>query len=407
MKNYKPTLWSLCFLTAGYLSSCGTKSAPMTTQESGGEEIVLESIESRPLYAYIDSVKYIPLETTEESLISSIAALEIMDDRYYILNGTYTSILIFDKEGKFLHGIYTQGNGPKEYIRIGDMKLDKARRRIIVSDTFSKKLLVYDRDGNWQQTVPMKQCWAPVVPFREGYIQVNDGRETVLPADMQSWNLTRFDENGNFQTNLFPDRTPNALDFSTTQNIQATEDGRLLFMPLLSSTIYRIEADSIVPAYRFVNRLSGYRTLSDADLHEIEYKFGSKHSTWKEYETKSYLCSRGWFRDSPDVLFTVFGEEVYCYFVYYDKHDRRVRIFDGTFRPLFDLNHLTAEQALGAVFHTMPLCVEANRLYTEFDHVDKLLFQGADVEPKFKVLCDALGEEDNPLLVVYTMKFPD
>lgn len=139
----------------------------------------------------------VPLETTDSSLVSSVFDVEVMDDRFYVLDGKCASILIFDKQGHYLGGINDQGEGPNEYFRIVNMELDRLNKQILVNDGFSKKLLVYDRDGNWVKTIPFEFSQGVVVPFmNDRFVQVNDGRELSVPDDMKPWNLTLFDAQG-------------------------------------------------------------------------------------------------------------------------------------------------------------------------------------------------------------------
>jgi len=50
---------------------------------------------------FFDEVKFIPLETTKESLFGSISELKIVKDYFLIFDYDTKAILIFDKEGKF------------------------------------------------------------------------------------------------------------------------------------------------------------------------------------------------------------------------------------------------------------------------------------------------------------------
>lgn len=404
--KHKNCSWGiLCAIFSGLLWNCSSGSHPLTQSEQGGEEIILEAVASEPLYSQIDSLWHIPLETTDSSLLSSIAEMEVMEDRYYILNGTYTSILIFDRQGKFIRGIYDQGKGPKEYVRIGNMKLDRVNKQIVLSDQFSKKLLIYDRDGRWVRTIPFKHCWASIAPFiGDQYIQVNDGRENVLPEELKNWNLTVFDNTGKLRVNLFSDQTPNTIDFYTGKNSACLEDGDVLFAPILSSVIYQITEDSIMPRYRFVNKLNDKKQLSEIDKQQISYTFADKESSWAEYEKKGYLCSPGWFLNSDELLFAVFGQFAYKYFLFYNKRTQQVQIFDGMIPTQVDLTQITDDEALKQVFANIPLCIEKETVYTEFDHIHKLFLQGRDIDPRFGALCEALGDDDNPLLVAYTLK---
>ena len=64
----------------------------------------------------IESIEYIPLETTKNSLVHSVEQSLIYNDNIYILDNFGKSILMFNKQGKFIKRIGSYGKGPKEYI---------------------------------------------------------------------------------------------------------------------------------------------------------------------------------------------------------------------------------------------------------------------------------------------------
>lgn len=65
--------------------------------------------------ALFDKVKIIPLETTDESLITSIGRIIEYEDRYYILDDRIAVLFCFDQSGRFLYKIDKNGVGPEEY----------------------------------------------------------------------------------------------------------------------------------------------------------------------------------------------------------------------------------------------------------------------------------------------------
>ena len=67
-----------------------------------------------------------------------------------------SKVLIYTLDGKYISQINDQGQGPKEYIRIYSIEADHVNKRLFLTDTFSKRLFIYDEDGNLQQVIPMK-----------------------------------------------------------------------------------------------------------------------------------------------------------------------------------------------------------------------------------------------------------
>ncbi|WP_071134974.1 6-bladed beta-propeller [Millionella massiliensis] len=405
MKNKRLVFsWILSGMLCVLMCGCGSKGNQPEVSTEGGEEIILEEISTVPVHQRIDSVWCVPLETTDSSLVSNVLAVEVMDDRFYVLDRSCASILIFDKQGRYLGGIYDQGPGPKEYTRIVDMKLDRLNKQILVTDQFSKKLLVYDSDGNWVKTVPFVYCEGIVVPFKGGrYVQVNDGREQFLPDDMRPWNLTLFDDQGHPLANWLQDQTPSRVDFAVGKNVCTLDNGELLFSPLFSSVFYRVGEDSIVPAYRLVNRLDGYKSLSESDLQNMNYVHGDEQCSYKDYLRRSYVLPGTFLNNDHYLCASLNVGDKPCY-VLYDKENGRTEVISFERGTQNDIRFYSVDDVLKRLFNRVPLCIDGKAFYVELSHVHKLMMGDKDPGPKFGPIYDALGENDNPVLVGYTLK---
>ena len=102
------------------------------------------------------SIEYIPLETTEESLIGHIVSILYDKDHIYIAdrNG---SIKIFDQTGKYQRSINRLGRGPEEYIMFFSVSLSGKNIAVTTMDD----IVVYDVYGNFIRKVG--------IPKVEGY----------------------------------------------------------------------------------------------------------------------------------------------------------------------------------------------------------------------------------------------
>lgn len=88
-------------------------------------------------------MEYIPLETTEQSLIGEISKIIYKNERFYILDKYQSrSVLIFDRNGKFVSSINKVGEGPGEYIEIMDMDIDDANN-IYIADNGKTDIIKY------------------------------------------------------------------------------------------------------------------------------------------------------------------------------------------------------------------------------------------------------------------------
>lgn len=89
------------------------------------------------------TVKVVPLETTEESLLGRIGKVFVAEDRFLIVTGS--SMYLFDENGKFLTKISKQGKGPGEYLQLLDAYLD--HDCIYALDCRGQKIFKYSFDG--------------------------------------------------------------------------------------------------------------------------------------------------------------------------------------------------------------------------------------------------------------------
>ena len=90
-----------------------------------------------------DSIQFIPLETTKESLFGSIDQLEVTDSFFIILDRRGKSILVFNRNGR-LHTRITTG-GQDKYFNY--FTVNKNSQQIIVSNNYANGLLLFDFDG--------------------------------------------------------------------------------------------------------------------------------------------------------------------------------------------------------------------------------------------------------------------
>lgn len=102
--------------------------------------------------ALFSKVEIIPLETTSESLITSIVRVLECDNKYYILDGDLSVVFCFDQNGKFLYKIDKNGDGPEDYYLISEILIDQNKNYVYMLSPMGF-LHVYDMKGNF-----VKKC---------------------------------------------------------------------------------------------------------------------------------------------------------------------------------------------------------------------------------------------------------
>jgi hypothetical protein len=109
-----------------------------------------------PLSNLIESLEIVKLETTEKALLENAWFTDI-SDKYICIksNGSFPAKL-FDRKGKYLCDLGKIGRGPGEYIQLYGLQIDD-RKNLIYLFPFAttKKILVYDVNGNQQKDIPL------------------------------------------------------------------------------------------------------------------------------------------------------------------------------------------------------------------------------------------------------------
>src|SRR5690606_7164812 len=98
----------------------------------------------------VEEVRYVELETTEESLIGNVSKVIAYKDKIYIKDRFVASkIYIFDATGRFITTVSRIGKGPGEYMNLYDIAVDTYRKELLVSDASSQKIIVFDLEGEF------------------------------------------------------------------------------------------------------------------------------------------------------------------------------------------------------------------------------------------------------------------
>ena len=80
------------------------------------------------LSPYIDDVSVIQLEANSV-IVPTASKILTLDDKIFLFYGS--EIVEFDQKGNYCHTIGKIGNGPEEFIHLGDICLDLKRKEII------------------------------------------------------------------------------------------------------------------------------------------------------------------------------------------------------------------------------------------------------------------------------------
>lgn len=132
-----------------------SQDAPVMQKSASGNEIHIDlysacknKLSAIPFSMFADNVKFIPLETTDDCLLSETCKISaITQNDIFVFD--YEKCYRFDRKGKFLNAIGAKGNGPGEYTRPMSAIVDTLNQWIYFPDHWTGRLLKYDYLGNF------------------------------------------------------------------------------------------------------------------------------------------------------------------------------------------------------------------------------------------------------------------
>jgi hypothetical protein len=132
-------------------------------EESLFKTYYIEDVYDQPeKIVYIDSIssgiKVIPLETSNDVLIMTIAAVYLYNNFLFVIHESSCSV--FDMDGNYLRDIGRRGNGPGEYTGIWELCFQD--EFVFIHDIVIKKLFRYTLDGEFINAILLSDDYEKV-----------------------------------------------------------------------------------------------------------------------------------------------------------------------------------------------------------------------------------------------------
>ena len=291
----------------------------------------------------VNDCDVIPLETTDESLLSYVTNIEKAGDEFIV--STAKSIIRFDGAGKYVGHIGALGHGNSEYLDTRNMFI--SGNRLCVFDWNSRKINYYDASGKYQSKTDIQPGEGNIYPstlygLTDGtYLSNNcyQGDEIATPA------FSVFSPSGELMYHLDglvkkDGSTHNELRYSPSTNT-------LLYAEAFYDTIYRVIPDEkeVVKAY-YVD-FGSYKFTEDekAGKDFVDLCAYSNLPENADKATVTYCCY-----ETDNRLMFLFAWKQQVNFVVYDKHGHSARVFrlvdkTGKLKPMLFAAY-TADEAL-------------------------------------------------------------
>ena len=386
MKHYS---FALIFASI-LLYSCGGNGTSNSTGDlSRMDRVEIKDQRKISVDSIIEKIDYIKLGKTGDVLVGQVTHLLFTPDHIIVGDADQAkAIFIFDRAGNSQAVISRLGRGPQEYMGLRTIFLTPDQQAIGIVDNSMKKLLYFDLQGNFikKQDLPfscngieflddktmllVSDGWADKSPVLESYPNKNDllfFTDTTLQIQSSAIKNP-------FDVNIFNHVTFHKKRF----------DDRIYVGKGFGDTIYQVTTDEIFPRYWI-----------DMTAVDGVANFGKDMSSEKVaqiMDSKPTFVGNLYVESDDYALFCVSKMG----YVLFNKHTKKTCNINN--------RSLTA------------LCLYI--LFSEFSHKNQFI----SVVPAFRFLTfcpdvpgielwneikEGLTDEDNPVLLFYTLKDPE
>ena len=251
----------------------------------------------------IESIEYVPLELTDESLIADVLDLCVSDEYIFVYSTRQDGVLQFDRKGKFLRCIAKTGNGPGETGQIISLTVDEENRLFCVSEYFSTSF--YSFDGEFIKKIENPRPYS---------YQFSVGPNTMVELGRM---YVPMNTPGMFSLGVFNWATGDTVAFRHTigdtslMPLEETSlkgwiysgsmDGMLCYSDGID-TVWNVNAKNIVPAF-LIN--TGYSAEEEKETRSSKAVDG-KYSVFGFFETPRHYFVKC-FEGSDQSQFYLYG----------------------------------------------------------------------------------------------------
>jgi hypothetical protein len=377
----------LIFAFAAF-SSCKSEGK---TAETAGKKIPVIDIEKAMNHLsseklnfseFVDDIVYVPMETTDESVVGGrIYPLSNITENHIFIGN-----MMFGRDGSFVRKLGRVGQGPGEYLLALGMAADEKRQEFYAYDNYNSGIYVYDFDNRFKKRIQASDMGFNLFPL-------NNGKILLLRGDPTRG--TDFDEF--YEYRIF--------DMDT---------GETLFTRISGIKEYEAIVDKRNLIWHYNREISYYEGATDTifglnkngEIDSARYYVNYGKYKYKYSNEKNRLLRMGEIVETNRYLLFRVNNSFGGYFGAYDKQTGETMLnkldeffnndIDGGFTWLFE----DASDGLEG-FHSVLPHIARERIGTLSQQN-----RGYDREKnqKLRQLIDSVDEEDNPIYFFFKLK---
>lgn len=299
MKFTKLTEMAMVVAIAGLIGSC--TSSPSKKESANVKEIVFEeAAKDVALTSNFKSIRFLQLQLTDDCVISDVKKV-IDADGTIIVRTSDDEIFCFKKEdGSFLCQIGNTGEGPEEYLKIGDIYYNEKDKSVNVIDALKSDIVSYGLDGTFvrRKKAESSLSWMECAEFSTNrYLMISNQLTDGQPPSEFAYTVINPDES---TTGVDPFAPIRVKGFSTkfaTRPMTKSKDG-LTFFKFLSDTIFTMRNGEISPVYKLTMKkkmpqkdmVAQMGSFAQDELYKLSIKGDYSAGFDKIYETKQFIA---------------------------------------------------------------------------------------------------------------------
>ncbi len=335
----------------------------------------------------IKTIDFIPLETLDQCIIGSVGKIIATNDKFYILDmQNAISLSVFNKEGKFINSIGRRGRGQGEFLRLRDFYVDEKGNRILLLDSYSRKVLIYNlKDGNFLNEIKLifhPNNFALVSDSVFAFFSANSNPKiwegySITILDLLSKSQKQYLKNDEYDINL--------VSFNSI-----CQSKNLYYVPILKDTVYQILKDGVYPAitFDFGRNKIPKNELRKARKKGIENTINLVRGKWTHgiknvIENEQFLTLGLKIKGNPTIL--IYSKETKNY--YYGKQ------YDEGFLSPFG----TSIDNIAVDGHQFFSVVNAYDIIRSRTLIEKQI--SPEMNKKYKELLNHISVDSNPVII--------
>lgn len=229
-------------------------------QEFDNRDIINLFVDSTPvqknLSEVVDSIRIIPLEISDSSLIGIVNKLSYDDNYFFIQDRNSYLVNVYDTKGGFKRTVAQIGDGPKEIQNPDFFVIDKIHKEVWISNV--RSFLRFNYQGNYlgrrNYAMGFDDCYIDQNYDIYFYTGKNDNahiQDSFLTGDLTL--LTTNDKKRTWFKSDLVSYYPvgvGRLTYPASHPFSSQEDGSITFSYTFNDTIYSIKEQRIMPKYR-------------------------------------------------------------------------------------------------------------------------------------------------------------